>query len=123
MPINIEEALQRIEAGESQREIAAIFGVAVSTLNEHLNKPENAERSARARSISAESWLDRGLAYVLDENIDPARARIVAQECARRAAIRNPAYRESSKTELTGANGGPVAFQAVERLIVDSKAT
>ena len=74
MPINIEEALQRIEAGESQREIAASFGVAVSTLNEHLNKPENAERSARARSISAESWLDRGLAYVLDENTDPARA-------------------------------------------------
>ena len=121
MPINIEEALQRIEAGESQREIAS-FGVA-GTLNEHLNKPENAERSARARSISAESWLDRGLAYVLDENTDLARARIVAQECARRAAIRNPAYRESSKTELTGANGGPVAFQAVERLIVDSKAT
>ena len=62
----------------------------------------------------AGSWF--GLRF--DENTDLARARIVAQECARRAAIRNPAYRESSKTELTGANGGPVAFQAVERLIV-----
>ena len=62
MPINIEEALQRIEAGESQREIAASFGVAVSTLNEHLNKPENAKNVPRARVLSV---LNRGWIVVL----------------------------------------------------------
>ena len=85
-------------------------------------------RSARARERSAEAWLDRGLetlekALDKESGMDASAARAYEQACARRAALRNPLYREKQALEHSGPNGGPVAFQAVERLIVDSKAT
>jgi hypothetical protein len=81
---------------------------------------EIAERSARARSISAEAWLDRGLAAVesamqKDGNVDATAAKAYAQECARRAAIRNPAYRDKIQQEISGPNGGPVQHEEVTR--------
>lgn len=103
MNFDIEDVLARIASGESQAEIARSLNIGASTLSERLSAtPEIAERSARARSISAEAWLDRGLDYVLNENNDANRARIVAQECARRAALRNPAYREKQAVDLSG---------------------
>lgn len=39
---------------------------------------------------------------------DSGAARALAQEYARRAAIRNPAYREKTGVEITGAAGGPI---------------
>lgn len=123
----IEEALELVESGRSYEAIAQKLGMSARTLIRKLDAlPDSAH--ARARSNSAELWMERGLEPLeraLDKgsSVDVQAARAYAQECARRAALRNPAYRESSKTELTGANGGPVAFQAVERLIVDSKAT
>ena len=125
--IDIESVLERIYAGESQADIAASLGISPARLSVFLNQDEEtAKRSARAREESAEGWLDKGLAVIqsaLDKEggIDAGAARAYAQECARRAAIRNPRYRESNKTELTGPNGGPVQISEVRRTIVDPK--
>ena len=42
---------------------------------------------------SAEAWLDRGL-DAIENTFDAHRGRYIAQECARRAGIRNMHYRE-----------------------------
>lgn len=104
----IEAICQRIEAGETQREIAASYSLDVAALNRWLHAtPEKDQRTARAKVISAEAWLDRGLEAVAQAlpksgQIDASAARAYAQECARRAAIRNPAYRDGHKVEVSG---------------------
>ena len=113
--IDIDAVLERIHGGESQLAIAASLRISTGRLSELLNAPDVAERSARAREDSAESWLDKGLAVIesaLDKtgNIDASAAKAYAQECARRAAIRNPKYRDKVQTEVTGANGGPIVI-------------
>lgn len=106
--------IERIYAGKSQAEIALDLGVSAGSVSMWLNRDaDTIERSARARAASAEAWLDRGLQAVFDSlkrtsGIDSNAARTFAQECARRAAIRNPAYRERTGVEITGAKGGPV---------------
>lgn len=106
--IGLEEILERIESGETYSEIARTTGVAVSSLHRWLNETqERTELSARARTKSAEAWLDRGLDVVAsalpkDGNIDASAARAYAQECARRAAIRNPQYSERVEQHHTG---------------------
>ena len=104
MEYDIADILTRIEEGETFREIAAVYGVNVSSISRLLDKEENAQQSARARSISAESWLDRGFHELLDakSSEEIARARYIAQECARRAALRNPAYREKQDHNHSG---------------------
>ncbi len=126
--IDVDDVIERIKAGQSQAEIAASIGVSVGVLSDVLNEPENAERSARARSVSAESWLDKGVevlqsALSKDSGIDPSAAKALAQEYARRAAIRNPAYRDKVQTEVTVPGGGPVKYEVtkIERVIVDPK--
>lgn len=120
----LSEALELVESGRSYEAIALKLGISARTLIRRLDAlPDSAH--ARARSNSAEMWMERGLQpleMALDKggSIDVQAARAYAQECARRAALRNPAYRESNKTEITGANGGPVQYQKIERLIVDS---
>lgn len=122
--IDVARALALVETGLTYDDIAAELGVARSTLLKRLDEVDEPAHT-RARLISAEAWLDRGLqplkeALDKEGNIDASAARAYEQACARRAALRNPAYRESNKTEITGANGGPVQYQKIERLIVDS---
>lgn len=100
--IGIEAICARVENGETQREIASDIGITAGELAVWMNKPAHAERSARARSISAEAWLDRGLDAMMTAESDPseiARARAIEQHCARRAAIRNPQYRDKAAPE------------------------
>lgn len=123
MKYDLEAIWSRIESGDSQAEIARDLGVVPSTLSELLNKPEHAERSARARELSAEAWLDRGLAALEQAPADSneiARARAIAQECARRAAIRNPRYSEKRVHEVSGPNGGAIP-QRIEVVVIDPK--
>ena len=121
MKYDLDAVLDRIMDGESQAEIARSIGLSPARLSELLSaNAEIAERSARARSISAEAWLDRGLAAVQsamqkDGNVDASAAKAYAQECARRAAIRNPAYRDKIQQEISGPNGGPVQHEEVTR--------
>ena len=111
--LGIEEICNRIEAGESQLNIAKSLSIGVSQLNAWLNLDIYRERYARAKTESAEGWLDRGLekiesAMKKDGNIDPGAARSYAGECARRAAIRNPKYSDKQRLEHTGESGGPI---------------
>ncbi len=121
--IGIDAICERIEAGESQRAIAKSLDMGIFTLNTWLNHPDRIEQSARARQESAESWLDKGLdaiesALNKQSGIDATAARAYAQECARRAALRNPRYRESTVKEHTGPGGGAVQIEAIERRII-----
>jgi transcriptional regulator with XRE-family HTH domain len=97
--------LEQIASGKAQSEIARSVNVSIAALNEWLHS--DSDRSARvtqAMTESAESWIDRGLAYVLEAERDAVeiqRARILEQHCARRAAIRNP-RRYGDKLEVSG---------------------
>ena len=121
MKHDLDAVLDRIMNGESQAEIARDLGITPGRLSQLLGEDEEiAKRSARARSISAEAWLDRGLAAVesaMDKtgNVDASAAKAYAQECARRAAIRNPQYRDKVQQEISGPNGGPVQHEEVTR--------
>ena len=107
-PDKFTEIIDRIESGTSQAEIARDLGVTPGALSMFLSSdPERAERSARARLTSAEAWLDRGLeviASALDKQsgIDATAARAYEQACARRAAVRNPAYRDKVELQHSG---------------------
>ena len=119
MKHDLDAVLDRIMSGDSQAEIARDIGLSPARLSELLSaNAEIAERSARARSISAEAWLDRGLAAVesamqKDGNVDATAAKAYAQECARRAAIRNPQYSDKQRHEVTGADGGAMRFEII----------
>lgn len=110
----IDWIIEQIHGGHSQASIAKALGVSAGTVSLWLDRDaDTIERSARARIASAEAWLDRGLEVVESalkraDGIDATAARAYAQECARRAAIRNPAYREKTGVEITGAKGGPI---------------
>ena len=102
----LDEILERIEDGESQASIAASLKVSTGALSAYLNRDGVAERSAQARQSSAEAWLDKGLQAIKDamdksSGLDATAARAYAQECARRAAIRNPRYNERLSVDLT----------------------
>ena len=116
-PELIETILERIEEGESQAQIAASIGVGKTTVNRWLDQVP--DRSARAALRSAEAWLDKGTevlerALHRDSNLDPSAARALAQEYARRAAIRNPQYREQQAVTHTGA----INVAVIERRII-----
>ena len=119
MKHDLDAVLDRIMSGDSQAEIARDIGLSPARLSELLSADDEiAERSARARSISAEAWLDRGLAAVesamqKDGNVDATAAKAYAQECARRAAIRNPQYSDKQRHEVTGADGGAMRFEII----------
>ena len=119
MKYDLNAVLDRIMDGESQAEIARSIGLSPARLSELLSaNAEIAERSARARSISAEAWLDRGLAVIesslkKEDGIDATAAKAYAQECARRAAIRNPVYSDKQRHEVTGADGGAMRFEII----------
>jgi transcriptional regulator with XRE-family HTH domain len=119
MKYDLNAVLDRIMDGESQAEIARSLGITPGRLSQILSADEEiAKRSAFARSMSSEAWLDRGLeavASAMDKtgNIDATAARAFAQECARRAAIRNPAYSDKQRHEVTGADGGAMRFEII----------
>jgi hypothetical protein len=117
-----ETLIQRLLEGKTYQEMADEFQCGIATIHAWLHAEEIAEESARARESSAEAWLDRGLAVIASSlqktgDIDPSAARAYAQECARRAAIRNPRYRDNSKVEVTGKDGGPVQSSVTLEII------
>lgn len=113
-------AIERIYEGDSFTEIATTLGMTQGRISQILDRDEDAiNRSARAKEASAEAWLDKGLAVVEAAIDDPAyqgtgkdsgASRAYAQECARRAAIRNPKYREHKGVELTGDPKKPIGI-------------
>ena len=116
--IDTDKALKLVEEGLSYDDIAIQMGVDRRTVIRKLDAlPDSAH--ARAREASAEAWLDRGfeqLTAALDKggNVDPSAARAYEQACARRAALRNPAYREKQQHEHSGPAGGAIVIQATK---------
>lgn len=96
---DVETLLEQIRAGKTYRELAEEYGVSHPTICNWLNAAPDQSARASALLDSAEAWLDRGLDAVeramdKDGRVDASAARAYAQECARRAAIRNPKYRD-----------------------------
>jgi hypothetical protein len=101
---NLDDIVTRIETGQSFVQIAQELGTARSHLYAMMARWSAQDSSARdrldaAKQLSAEAWLDKGMdtleqALRRDSGIDSTAARAYAQECARRAAIRNPQYRD-----------------------------
>jgi len=109
--VGITAISERILDGDTFGEIAESIGVSRHALADWLEKPEHKDISARAREDSAEAWLDKGLKQIKDgiykdSGIDAGAARAYAQECARRASIRNARYRE--KVALGGDTDNPI---------------
>lgn len=108
MAADLAKMLDQIRSGLTYRDLAAENNVSLGTIFNWLNADEaTAELSARARSDSAESWLDKGLdvlsqALSKSGDIDASAAKAYAQECARRAAIRNAQYSDKQRVELHG---------------------
>lgn len=120
--IDTNKALELVEQGLTYDEIALQMGVNRQTLMARLDELSDSAHM-RARSISAEAWLDRGLEKLqeaLDKEggIDASAARAYEQACARRAALRNPAYREKQQHEHSGKDGAPIQIERIERVIV-----
>ena len=109
-PDDMSEILALIRDGKSHKEISKGLGVSHSTLCGWLSQPEHFDQSARAMLASAEAWLDRGL-DAIENNEDAHRGRYIAQECARRAGIRNMHYRE--RVGIDAKMSGNITIQLV----------
>ena len=113
--VGINAICEQITAGATFAELAYSLGVSISTLHGFCNRDaENSARTAKAMKLSAEAWLDDGRrvlesALRKDGPIDATAARAYAQECARRAAIRNPKY--SDKIVHAGDADNPLQVQ------------
>jgi len=118
--LGFESVLEQIEAGRAQTEIAKDLRIHVSGLNRWLHAdPHRSARVQIAMRDSAEAWVDRGMQYLLDapsDNAEIQRARALEQTCARRAAIRNPRYRDNVSVEHTG----QVEVRSITRRIIDT---
>ena len=107
-----ELAIELGELGKSYAQIAAAIGVARKTIYEWMDShPEFGDAMTRARDLALAWWEDQGAAGIWE---DRDGARLNAQVWSRSMSARFPDdYREARKTELVGANGGPVQTQVV----------
>jgi hypothetical protein len=107
-----ELAIELGKLGKSYAQIGAAVGVARITLYEWMDRhPEFADAMKRARDLALAWWEDQAAAGIWE---DREGARLNAQVWSRSMAARFPDdYREARKTELVGANGGPVQAQIV----------
>lgn len=109
--IDIDYVFERIEGGMSFSELAPTLNCTVATLRRALTAtPELIARLETTRTFSAEAWLDKGIDAVKqamnkDSLVDATAARAFASECARRAAIRNPLYRDKAETTINAGTG------------------
>ena len=114
---DLETIVAKIRDGQTYREIAAEYGVSHSTIVSWLAETDQSARARDAALLdSAEAWLDRGVGYLeralpRDSGLDAGAARALAQECARRAAVRNPRYRDKSETTLKGDPDNPIGIK------------
>ena len=112
---SFEKILNQIRGGAAMSEIAAELGVHVSTLSRYVNDPARIAETTAALAASSEQWLDKGLREIQNakgfDHAEVQRARAFAQECARRAAIRNPRYSDKAAIQLTDGDGQPLPPQ------------
>lgn len=111
-PEYCELAVELGAQGKSLAQIGAACGVARVTLWEWAEAhPEFAKAIARARDLALAWWEEQAHIGMWES---PEGARLNPQLWSRSMAARFPDdYRESKKTELTGADGGPLKTQVV----------
>jgi transcriptional regulator with XRE-family HTH domain len=102
--IGADELIARIEDGATQDELAAEYDVRQSQISAWLHsRPDRSARTRLAQAASAEALLGVARKTIRDAPgtmAEISRARALAQEYARLAAIRNPLYRERSEVTL-----------------------
>lgn len=119
---SIDALLDRVASGDSVAKIAREMGVSRQALHQWLtnaDKPNYLE----AQRMSADGLMDKAEDAILNEDLDIARARELANHYRHVAKARAPErYGDRVKQEHSGPNGGPVQISHIERVIIDPKA-
>lgn len=106
-PAYCEEAISLGKIGKSTEAIGAMLGVGTATLYRWMDAhPEFREAISVAKDMELHWWEDQAMAYMVENKESD---RLNASIWARSMAARFPKkYRESTKTEITGADGAPL---------------
>jgi hypothetical protein len=106
-PAYCEEAISLGKIGKSTEAIGAILGVGTATLYRWMDAhPEFREAISVAKDMELHWWEDQAMAYMVENReSDKLNASIWARSMAARFPKK---YRESTKTEITGADGAPL---------------
>lgn len=96
--------------GKSLHQTSSILDISVQTLYEWQKRyPDFADAITRAREFAQAWWEDKAQAGLGDRNFNPRLWEFQARN-------RFPtSYRDISRTEITGADGGPVELGRADR--------
>jgi len=106
-PSYCEEAIKLGQIGKSTEAIGALLGVGTATLYRWMDAhPEFREAIAIAKDMELHWWEDQAMSYMVENReSDKLNSSIWARSMAARFPKK---YRESTKTEITGADGAPL---------------
>ena len=106
-PAYCEQAIELGKIGKSTESIGAILGVGTATLYRWMDAhPEFREAIGIAKDMELYWWEEQAQAYMVENKESD---RLNSGIWARSMAARFPKkYRESTKTEITGADGAPL---------------
>ena len=106
-PAYCEEAISLGKIGKSTEAIGAMLGVGTATLYRWMDEhPEFREAIGIAKDMELYWWEEQAQAYMVENKESD---RLNSGIWARSMAARFPKkYRESTKTEITGADGAPL---------------
>ena len=106
-PAYCEQAIELGKIGKSTEAIGAILGVGTATLYRWMDEhPEFREAIGIAKDMELYWWEEQAQAYMVENKESD---RLNSGIWARSMAARFPKkYRESTKTEITGADGAPL---------------
>lgn len=104
------------EIGKSKAWMASRMGVSRQTVeNWCAAHPEFLDAMTRAMDLAQAWWEDMGQAHLVTEGGKALNSGVYSRSMA----ARFPAdWREKSETSLTGADGGPVQIEKIERVVI-----
>lgn len=107
-------AIEQGKLGKSKAQIASVIGVSRNTLDNWAKEhPEFLSAIAHARDLALAWWEDQAQRGLWET---PEGERLNPQLWSRSMAARFPEdYRENSRMELTGKDGGPLEISDTER--------
>ena len=116
-PEYCERVIELGKLGKSIEQIACELDVGTKTLyNWQDENPEFLHALGLAKEFEQNWWETIAQTHMIEEQ---GAAKLNASIWSRSMAARFPKkYRESTKHELTGADGGPIEFNKIERIIV-----
>lgn len=110
-------AIELGKKGKSTESIGATIGVGTATMYRWREEfPDFREALELAKEYELDWWEEIAQSHMIEEKDAP---KLNASIWSRSMAARFPKkYRESTKHELTGADGAPLEFVKIERVIV-----